>query len=362
VSFLDMGANPAWLNVAILAGAAVVIWFAGTRLSEEADEIARRTGLGQAFVGLLLLALATSLPEVATTVTASLRGNAPLATNNLLGGVAMQTAILAVADVAVVRGALTFFTPRPVLLLQGVLLVILLTLTLAAVTSGELLSVAGVGLWSTLLFGAYLLTLDETRRYEGNERWRPRASELEQEALTKRGEESEAQTEERRERWKGISNARLYGAFAGFSLVILVTGWTVARDGEALAEQTGLGQSFVGATLVAITTSLPEVSTTLSAARLGNYSMAFSNIFGSNALMVGLFFCADVFYWRGLVVDAVDRASQFAAALGIVVTCVYLWGLLERRDKTVFGMGVDSALVLIFYLGGLAVLYRISRG
>jgi cation:H+ antiporter len=361
MSVLDMQSNPAWLNIAILAGTAIVIWFAGTHLSEEADEIAQRTGLGQAFIGLFVLALATSLPEVATTITASMRGNAPLAMNNLLGGVVMQTAILALADFAVVRGALTFFTPRPVLILQGVLLVILLSLTLTAVISGELLSVAGVGLWSTLLFGAYLLTLAETRRYEGNERWRPRESKQEQAALTEHGQETEAEMKERREGWKGVSNIRLYGAFAAFSLLILIAGWTVAHTGEALATQTGLGQSFVGATLVTITTSLPEVSTTISAARLGNYSMAFSNIFGSNALMVGLIFCSDVFYRRGLVVDAVDRLSQFATALGIVVTCIYLWGLVERRDRTFLRMGIDSALVLLVYCGGLVMLYRISQ-
>ena len=85
-----------WLNLAIFAASAAVVWVAGTRVAELADVIARRTGLGHAVVGLLLLAGITSLPEIAVTVTASAGGNPQLAVNNLLGSVAMQVAILAV--------------------------------------------------------------------------------------------------------------------------------------------------------------------------------------------------------------------------------------------------------------------------
>lgn len=85
----------------------------------------------------------------------------------------MQTAILVVVDVTVVQGALTFFTPRPTLLLQGILLTLLLGLTLAAVTAGEIVIVWGIGLWTVLLFGAYLLALYLSHRDQGNERWQP---------------------------------------------------------------------------------------------------------------------------------------------------------------------------------------------
>jgi cation:H+ antiporter len=100
--------------------------------------------LGQAFTGMLLLAGATSLPEVATTITAiAFLNNPTLAVHNLLGGVAMQTAILVVADRAKgERGALTFFSPRFVLLIGGVGLLILLQLTIASITACGLPSIA----------------------------------------------------------------------------------------------------------------------------------------------------------------------------------------------------------------------------
>ncbi|MGH2367827.1 MAG: sodium:calcium antiporter, partial [Chloroflexota bacterium] len=137
----------------------------------------------------------------------------------------------------------------------------------------------------------------------------------------------------------------------------LVAGWIVAQTGDALAGQTGLGGTFIGFTLVAISTSLPELSTTTTAARFGAYGLAVSNIFGSNAFDTTLLFVADVAYRQGPVLAAVERWAVFAAALGILVTCVYLWGLVERRDRTILGMGIDSALVLALYLSGLFVLY-----
>ena len=103
-----------WLNALIFLLVAGTIWFAGMRLERHADAISERTGLGQAFTGLLLLSVSTSLPEVATTITAvALLNNPTLAVYNLLGSVALQTGILALADRAKRRsGALTYFSPR----------------------------------------------------------------------------------------------------------------------------------------------------------------------------------------------------------------------------------------------------------
>ncbi len=111
--------------------------------------------------------------------------------------------------------------------------------------------------------------------------------------------------------------------------------------------------------MVAISTSLPELSTTIAAARLGAYSMAISNIFGSNALMVGLLFVSDVFYREGPILEAVDSSAIFAAASGVVVTSVYLIGLIERRNKTVGRLGLDSLTVLFVYAGTILVLYTL---
>lgn len=87
--------------------------------------------------------------------------------------------------------------------------------------------------------------------------------------------------------------------------------------------------------------------------------MAVSNILGTNCLEVALFFLADVFYREGPILAATDRSAFFAATVGMAVTCTYLLALLERRDRTILGMGIGSLAVLLMYFTGLAGLYSL---
>jgi cation:H+ antiporter len=169
----DFHAFAVWTNVAIFAAAAVLVWLAGTRLADYADAISERTQVSKAFLGLILLGVATSLPEIVTTITASLLDNAPLVAGNLFGGVAMQIAVLAIVDLVAVRKALTYFTPQPVLLFQGVMLLLLLSIALAGAAAGEPLSLAGFGLTTALLAAGYVMTVNWSRPGEGRlPRWR----------------------------------------------------------------------------------------------------------------------------------------------------------------------------------------------
>lgn len=332
----------------VVAGAGV--WFAGVRLAVDADALAERTGFDQAFLGVFLLAGATELPELATSITAAGFGDAALATNNLFGGIVLQTAVLAVADCSLRRGALTFFAPSTQLLLQGLGLVVLLGFALAALIVGELVVVAGVGLWSLLLGVGYVVFLAlMTREEETEHGWKPLdiPDVLEEEFPPRRPDAS--------------MRAILTG-FAIASVCVLVAGIFVVRIGEALAVQTGIGSSFVGAVLISATTSLPELSTTLTAVRIGAYRLAVANIFGSNAIMLLLFFVADVAYRPGALADAAGPSTLFGAAMGILVTAVYLIGLVERRDKSVLRMGYDSFTVVVLYLASLGGFYVLRGG
>ncbi|WP_206028567.1 sodium:calcium antiporter [Thalassoroseus pseudoceratinae] len=343
---------PLVMNVAIFAAAAAVIWLAGFRLSIYADAIAERKQLGRAFVGTLLLGVATSLPEIATSITAASLGNATLAASNLMGGVATQVAVLAVVDWFFVRGALTFFSPKPVLLLSGVLLMMQISLALAAMAAGEFFSLLGIGLWPAILLGTYVMFVFSLYRYEGRDRWA--AVDIPDAAY----EEQVSQIDQ--SRYQDFAFAQLVFRFLFYAGLIVIAGWAVSTSADALAEQTGLGSGFVGATILAIATSLPEISTTLGAVRVGAYTMAIANIFGTNTLEVGLLFVADIAYRDGLMIEQVDRAAQFVAALGALVTGIYLWGLLERQNNTILGMGVDSALVLVAWLIGMIGLHFLT--
>ena len=346
----SFSAYPSWLNVAVFLLCAAAIWFAGSRLTVFADIIADRSGLGEAFVGLVFLAGATSLPEIGRTIAASALGHAVLAVNSLFGGIVLQTAILAVADLVVAQRALTYFAPRPVLLVQGAVVVLLLGLALAGIAAGEMIQLFGVGLWTTVLAGLYLYSLHVLKSYERREQWRPVnvPHELKEEVLVREGRQ-------RNQRQRTLARIVLWVGI--LSSIILVAGVLLAEVGDALAVQTGLGAGFIGATLLAFASSLPELSTTIAAVRLGAYSMAISNIFGSNALLVALLFLSDAFYRQGPVLEAVDRSAVFAASTGVVTTSIYLLGMLERRNRVLLGMGLDSLVVLLVYAVTLVVTY-----
>jgi cation:H+ antiporter len=342
VDLLAFEQHPLWVNVGLFALGAAIVWAAGTRLSRYADPVAERTGLGHAFIGALLLGGITSLPELATTLTASIGGNGPLAVNNVLGGVAMQVAILAVADALMGGRALSSVIDTSAVLLQGTGLILVLALTAAAITAGSVV-VLGVDLWTLAIFVVALLSLYSIKQYEADPRWRP------QEESAAEAAPGEAPSD--------LSTGQLAAWVAGAGLLVVGAGYLVARTGEAIAVQSGLGASFVGAILLAIATSLPEVSTTFEAVRLGHYRLAFSNIFGTNLLDVALLLVADIGFRGGGVLEEVGAFSQFGALLGLVLTAIYLMGLLQRRSRTVLRMGIDSALVLAVYLGGVGVLY-----
>jgi cation:H+ antiporter len=347
---VDFRALPMAANLAIFAAAALVVWLAGTKLARYADEIGDRTGLSQAFLGMMLLGVATSLPEIATTLTGSLIGNAQLVTGNLFGGVALQIAVLALVDLIAVKGALTYVTPKPVLLFQGVMLVLLLSIALAGAAAGDPVSVTGIGITPLLLAAGYVITVRVTGTGKYLPRWRPADAGSVVPPHTGR---------DAADRVGEITNRRLIAVCVAAASAILVAGWGLTLTGDALAQQTGLGASFVGVALVAAGTSLPELSTTLTAVRRGNYEMAVSNILGTNCLEVALFLVADVAYREGPILAATDRSGMLAGAVGLVATCLLLLGLLERRDRTVGRMGLDSLAILIAYAAGLMGLYHL---
>ncbi len=344
LDFSSLGLVPA---IGVFVVAAVAVWIAGTRLAGYADEIARRTGMGHALLGLLLLAGVTSLPEIATSFSAALRDNAELAVNNLLGSIALQVAVLAIADLFIHRRALTSVVPDPIVMLQGALNICLLCLVaLAIITGDQAFFAAGVWTWGLLVaavFSMRLLTLARGRK--------PWLANTEGEEAFSAPVTSAAPHEE--------SNLVLGLKTAASALVILLAGWTVSLTGDSLAQQTGLGQSFMGVAFVALATSLPEASTSFGAVRRGNYTMAISDIFGTNILNVALLFGVDLIAPSSPVLSEAGDFAAVGAILGAIVTGLFLVGLAERRNQSFLRMGYDSFAVLITYLGGLALLYNL---
>ena len=345
MSFVGLGL---WLNVALFACAAVLVWWAGTRMTERLDAIAGRTGMDRAFVGMLLLGGATSLPEIAAVSTAAATGNAALATNNLLGSVAFNVMLIAVADAVIGRKALTSVVPSATTLLQGALCAVVLALTAVAVLTGDV-AVWGVGLWPAVLFVVCVGAFRLAAGYRERSPWTATS-----------GETSSSESAPAEDTDGDVSLKRLVAWAALAAGVILIAGLVLSQSADAIAEATGLGAGIVGLVLVAFATSLPEASSITAAVRRKRYEMALGDVFGTNILTIGLIFVADLFYRDGSVLAQAGRFEALAALLGLLLTGIFLIGLLERSDRTVLRMGYDAVAGVIVFVAGLILLVLVQ--
>lgn len=151
---------PLSVNLVLFTICAVCDWLAGSALARNADVIADRQHLGKEFMGLVFLATATGLPEIATTFTAAIQNNVALVLGNMFGGITMQTAILALADIYVVRGVLTQYPRKPTHALEAALLIILLSILLGFCITDDLAIAFNIGLGTSVLAVAYMFYID----------------------------------------------------------------------------------------------------------------------------------------------------------------------------------------------------------
>ena len=332
---------PLHWNVAVFVAAAVVIALTGTRLAGIADRLADRTGMGEAITGALLLGASTSLPGITTSVTAAWNGAAELAMSNAIGGIAVQTAFLGIADIFNREANLEHQAASlPNMLNASVLMALLGCVLLAA--DGPDYTFWGVHPATPLLFLGYLFGLRLARKSHEAPEWRPRRT-----GLTR---EDEPEAESGSESLLG-----LWTRFLVLAAIMGVSGWVVARAGIGLTRQTGISASIVGGLFTAVATSLPELVTCVAAIRRGALTLAVGDIIGGNCFDVLFAAAADVAYRSGSIYHAVGADERFLVALSVVMTAVLLMGLVIREKRGIANIGFESFLILSLYGGGFLI-------
>jgi len=322
----------------------MVIAVVGVRLTRVADQLADKTGLGEAMTGALFLGGITSLPGIVTSVTAAATDHPELAISNALGGITAQTAFLALADIVYTKANLEHAAASVANLSQGTLLVSLLALPLLAASSPPL-SIGGVHPVSVVLPIAYLLGLRLISQARKTPMWAPTRT---PETRMDEPVPSPAIRVSFRELWLRL---------AIFALMIGTAGYVVAQAGVAIAQQTGLSETAVGGLFTAVSTSLPELVTSVAAVRQGALTLAVSDIVGGNSFDVLFMAFADIAYRSGSIYHALTLSQTFVIALTILMTGVLLLGLLRREKHGIGNIGFESVLILMLYLGGLLLLF-----
>jgi len=295
----------------------------------------------------LFLSLATSLPEVATTLTAAVGQARDLVLNNLFGGITLQTAILAMSDFWA-RGPITNYPRNATHALEATLLVLLLSLALIITSLGETFVIGGVGLGSVCIAVFYVGAIWLLRKYDNRSDWVP-VDLPDPDPLAFPAPTGLTQATDASLIWQSVAACA----------AILLFGLLLVLFADRIADQSGLGTGFIGVTLLAAATSLPELTTSIAAVRIGAYTMAISNIFGSNLIMLVLVFPADILFRSGPILQQTSQTVSLALAFGLAVTAIYLTGLIVRRKPKIGVFGLDSILVLVTFLASLAAYYYV---
>jgi len=346
------------LLLLIFLAAAAATWAAGITLSKSTDVLDSRLGLGDEVGGLVLLAIAGTLPELAITISAASQGNLGLAAGNLIGGIAVQTMVLLLCDIAVgPQRPLTFLVGRLTPVLEGLLVIILV----AGVEMGALLkpSMAIAGRVSPASLGIvvfWLVGLYAIRGAAKDPRW----------SVTMPGSQPGRRRRERAapdqpHPYAGSSTTRVAMIFGLASLVTLAAGVALEVTGNDLANRIGVNGVIFGATVLATATALPEISSGLAAVKLGDNSLAMGDIFGGNAFQVCLFLVADLVAGKPVLPSA-GNPNAWLAALGVALTAIYGFGVISRPEHCRWRLGPDSILALVLFGLGIAGLFFVRPG
>jgi len=169
-----------------------------------------------------------------------------------------------------------------------------------------------------------------------------------------------ARKQREEEKEKKAGTGKTIAVFLTASAVTLSAGAVLVQSGDGIARHLHMTGVLFGATILAAATSLPEVSTGLASIRLGGYQLAFSDIFGGNAFLPVLFLLATLLSGQAVLPQA-KNTDIYLAGLGILLTAVYLYGLVFRPRRLLLRMGADSLVVLVLYALGIAGLFAIAR-
>jgi cation:H+ antiporter len=324
-----------WVQFA-LSSAAIV--FAATRLARYGDAIALRTGLARMFIGAILLATATSLPEILTAISSFSQRVENLAAGNLFGSNSFNILVLAIADMTSRNTRfLRLVSMRHAL--SGSAAMLMITLVVFFLIADIDLAIGWLGLDSIAVIAAYVGLIYLLRQSQPVRDEAPDELDL-----------------------TGVPTIRrsVIG-FIAATVVIAIASPQLVSAASGIAEVTGLGTSFIGASLVALVTSLPELATTISLVRIGAEDMAVGNLFGSNMFNMFAFGLLDFFFTRGRFLGAVDHSFILVGLLGLLLTGIALVGNVAKLEKRLFRLfEIDALLIIVLYLAGMWLAF--SRG
>ncbi len=324
-----------WL---IFTACSVAIVLAGIRLAPYGEAMGRHTGIGQGWIGLLFLATLTSIPEMTTTITGARIGAPNIALGNAFGSNLFNVAIVLVMDIMLLGRGPFLRNVRTYHVISGGIAVLLTSLAVVGIViefSWTCLGISPVS-WMILLgYVAGVFLLFHVERNEG--------------AAQENG--------------AGMSLLRAVVGFAVCAIIVVVSGIVLIRTSQQISLSTGLSSPLMGAVLVAVITSLPELAASVGALRIGAFDMIVGNLFGSNMFNILTVFFADAAFRSGSILNRLGEGAGdqiVVAVCGVMLTAMAIVAITVRSKRTVLGVGLDAALLGAVYVMATALI--VSRG
>ncbi|MFC4355477.1 sodium:calcium antiporter [Chryseomicrobium palamuruense] len=316
---------------------AAVTLYAAMKLSTFADVLSTKTSMGGMLVGTILLAGATSLPEVTTSISAVVIGNPDIAVGNVLGSNLFNLFVLAMFDLYF-RSKRLYEQIDRTHLYSAILAIILTSLALSGLLYSETPAILGVGIDMIAILIIYIIGLVYMNKKSSSSMQPVQEVPTEKTSKKKPGNPH--------------SDISLKRAIIGFSIaavVIMGAGTALSILGDQIAVLTGLGSSFIGSFLIAATTSLPEAVSVYVALRLRNVNLAFGSILGSNIFNMLILVMSDFVYREGSILNA---AAESHIVTGVSITFLSLLVIYGIRRKPTTKLGtylIPSVLTIIVY-------------
>ena len=327
-----------WL---LFAATALVIVLAGSRLARYGDVLGEKTGLGRSWIGVVVLAATTSLPELFTGFGATALAPLPdIALGDVLGSCMFNLLILSIMD-AVQPEPLGTRAHQGHALSIGFGLLLIGVTGMGLTADRQLPAIGWIGLYSPVLIVLYFVAM---RVLFAHERQR-------------RARETREVAEELQYADTTLRTAVVKYATAA-ALVVFAALW-LPQLGAALARETGLGQAFVGSLFVAITTSLPEIVVSLAAVRMGAVDLAVGNVLGSNLFNLLILGLDDVFYRHGPLLAEAGPGHIVSVAAVVMMNALFLIGLTYRVMTKRFVVTWDTGAIAVVYVVATGLMYRL---
>ena len=342
--------------VGIFLSGAITTWIAGVYLSRTTDALDFRWKLGDAIGGMILLSVSGSLPEVAITISAAAQHNLKLAAGNLIGGIAMQTMVLAICDMFVKgKKPLSYLVGSLMPVLEASLVMAIVALVFMGTMLPPSVALFGVSPASIAIIVVWVLGIAMLNKVRNSPAWE----------ITMQG--SKSGRPHRRiphptvhhpyEKW---STTRIFMLFLIGSIVTLAAGVALAISSSTLSDRFHINGVIFGATILAAASALPEISSGIAAVRLGDHQLVMSDVFGGNAFQICLFMLADIMAGTPALPQS-GVENGWLAAVGILLTTLYASSVVLRPTKRYLRLGLDSVVAILAFVIGIAGLILIAH-